>query len=958
MTKATNVKNLLEGIVGKEGYAQLEKAIASHPAPEDFMKVIVVPRSILSWVAQCVHPLKKGEAGAAPMPGSEGLRTRFTRHENHVDIDIIAPTGKSIYQFKEEPIVPFFAKEYSTAVEVPKIVRGLIGLNNISVGDSEYVAGLAKSADFKQLTSIVGKLIDALVAKKLTLDNADGVISSLGKNIKEKTESGEEIKIEENKRVGKVMAEQDKANLKEAPTHEQMEGTSGYKVPHIKAKKVEAGAAAVTGKVKEEKPFKKEEIAPKPVIQTRLDERDQNPTAGNPPNASATKPKRTLRSLLMKPVHAAIQGASMIGAATVGANPVQQNGQKPSQTGHKLNVQDMKQTYQAAKNPIPQPKPAPVQVVQQAQQPVKKDEKLSKPYVSQAQAGFFHTNPEKVGGASVVKEWDQATKGKHLPKHVKKGDGCGIVAMAEDKVAKDNGGRNKLNAAVRKDDSLAAGIAAAGAANGGGQGNADLTRYAGKAEPKTEKQEGISMEEKPETHKYDVGDILRHKSDPHSIRIKKLYGHDKEPGYTFEHNDGYTSNMPAKKVHSQYEKVNQTAEKAEPSHDNAPGFDFDSKKMDKSIPDEYRNPSKPKIPEGHEAHEECDGHGKIYNNNDPKSGQYVICPGCKGQGHVKPQIKKDESGTTGGAGATPGLALAEMPGGAGIPKPGAGAQMPKPAIKPSNNPMGAAAKQSMQSGMGKPAGPKIPGAGNMKTPGATIKPPTAGIKPPAMAGAGKPPMIGKDEKNPDMKADARLGENVEHIVERHMNDNKEAERKEGHEMSKGADYFRGKLSSARKGEGVSSVRNDGVSSVRNPGIQGPRNPGVSSIRNEGVKSVSKPVQKPVQLPTKKADYPADGTEKSEKFYSVSTEEMFTHCEHCGKPEFATGSDGSPVFTPCACFRVMRKDENEKPYKFVAISKKEDGSFALKFNPTADPEAIHAFLLTLKSRLLINKRFGV
>ena len=42
------------------------------------------------------------------------------------------------------------------------------------------------------------------------------------------------------------------------------------------------------------------------------------------------------------------------------------------------------------------------------------------PYKSQAQAGFFHTNPEKVGGAKVVKEFDQATKGKHLPKRKKK----------------------------------------------------------------------------------------------------------------------------------------------------------------------------------------------------------------------------------------------------------------------------------------------------------------------------------------------------------------------------------------------------------------------------------------------------------------------------------------------------------------------------------------------------------
>ena len=39
------------------------------------------------------------------------------------------------------------------------------------------------------------------------------------------------------------------------------------------------------------------------------------------------------------------------------------------------------------------------------------------PYKSLAQEGFFHTNPKM---AKYVKEWDKASKGKHLPKRVKK----------------------------------------------------------------------------------------------------------------------------------------------------------------------------------------------------------------------------------------------------------------------------------------------------------------------------------------------------------------------------------------------------------------------------------------------------------------------------------------------------------------------------------------------------------
>jgi len=41
------------------------------------------------------------------------------------------------------------------------------------------------------------------------------------------------------------------------------------------------------------------------------------------------------------------------------------------------------------------------------------------PFASQAQAGYMHEHPE-ILGKSGLKEWDAATKGKHLPERVKK----------------------------------------------------------------------------------------------------------------------------------------------------------------------------------------------------------------------------------------------------------------------------------------------------------------------------------------------------------------------------------------------------------------------------------------------------------------------------------------------------------------------------------------------------------
>lgn len=56
---------------------------------------------------------------------------------------------------------------------------------------------------------------------------------------------------------------------------------------------------------------------------------------------------------------------------------------------------------------------------------LKKDEILEKPYVSEAQRRWAHTfrGKKALGGAKAVHEWDEATKGKKLPEHVKKAAG-------------------------------------------------------------------------------------------------------------------------------------------------------------------------------------------------------------------------------------------------------------------------------------------------------------------------------------------------------------------------------------------------------------------------------------------------------------------------------------------------------------------------------------------------------
>lgn len=93
--------------------------------------------------------------------------------------------------------------------------------------------------------------------------------------------------------------------------------------------------------------------------------------------------------------------------------------------------------------------------------------------------------------------------------------------------------------------------------------------------------------------------------------------------------------------------------------------------------------------------------------------------------------------------------------------------------------------------------------------------------------------------------------------------------------------------------------------------------------------------------------------------AAATEEQLykSACPECGTPEFKKAADGHPEFNPCACFRVLKKDEEGRPVKFVTAIKKGEGNYGLEFDPNADPEAVKMFLLTLKARLLIKKKLG-
>src|SRR5271165_57621 len=87
------------------------------------------------------------------------------------------------------------------------------------------------------------------------------------------------------------------------------------------------------------------------------------------------------------------------------------------------------------------------------------------PFSSKAQAGYLHSHPEKLGKAG-LKEWDSATKGRHLPEHVKTYDSGGVVTPQKDNmgiydkvVNAAKGAAAAIKAGNDETDSIGAGLA-------------------------------------------------------------------------------------------------------------------------------------------------------------------------------------------------------------------------------------------------------------------------------------------------------------------------------------------------------------------------------------------------------------------------------------------------------------------------------------------------------------------
>lgn len=300
-----NCKKVLIDCVGDKGFETLQKAIVrkktnSMADPlELYLPLLVVPRAILSWLVQNIHPLKVGEYKEFKFPGKESVTILVEKMDTDVYRGEFYEGGKVIHRFDHQTL-PAVSGHLLTVFELysdldmkdtpkeepksekldTKMISAIMAMNNIvppkdrSALDQENVSALIGS---------VGKLVDALV---LTHLQRTPTILHLNSKDEPKEEPKEGPKEDEKEPV--KPEETKKEEIKPQPEKVCATPKSGYfrkKIEKI-AKGVEmpAGAGQPKGPTPPKPP-----VPPSNKKQSRAAQQAQMSGTGKVPSTTNTK---------------------------------------------------------------------------------------------------------------------------------------------------------------------------------------------------------------------------------------------------------------------------------------------------------------------------------------------------------------------------------------------------------------------------------------------------------------------------------------------------------------------------------------------------------------------------------------------------------------------------------------------------------------------------------------------
>lgn len=202
-------KSLLD-MVGVSGVNSLRKAMYrkdsdSEIGPLDmYLPLLVVPRTILSWLVQNIKPIEIGESETLQFPGMPDIDIKFEKTGRDAYRAEFVKDGKIIHQFEKQTLpnvggqLMTLGEHYeeeeadeSSDMAVPQVMMGMMPAADTSTAPNNW-------EHVNTMASAIGKLVDALVANEI-------IKKKVKKAIKGDDESDEESELE-------------KVGLQEAPS--------------------------------------------------------------------------------------------------------------------------------------------------------------------------------------------------------------------------------------------------------------------------------------------------------------------------------------------------------------------------------------------------------------------------------------------------------------------------------------------------------------------------------------------------------------------------------------------------------------------------------------------------------------------------------------------------------------------------------------------------------------------
>lgn len=199
---------MLNDMMGSKGYETLKKTVYrkdsdSSLGPLDlYMPLMVLPRTILSWLVQNIKPMKVGDLKEIKFPGNEKIIIHAQKTGRDSYRAEFVEEGQVIHTFDKQTLPgigghlltvgemyedPGVESDESCQDEsdhkktVESTMLDMAGVSQIGPDDTEKFKWAMAHENVKELTGIIGKLVDAFVSNKAYKDNVSAIIAGSSK---------------------------------------------------------------------------------------------------------------------------------------------------------------------------------------------------------------------------------------------------------------------------------------------------------------------------------------------------------------------------------------------------------------------------------------------------------------------------------------------------------------------------------------------------------------------------------------------------------------------------------------------------------------------------------------------------------------------------------------------------------------------------------------------------------